>query len=163
MLASNKNLKIGIYALISVLFISGLFVVADYYSLFGTKTTLKLDFLEVRIRTIDAETGALVFDVGVRCFQKNTMDACTRRESHKAGIVAAHIPVRRVIVSSLLFKKSEEIIKAADPKMHIMLMHRNYYNPTKTILLEDVYSNKLVDYTVEMPPRKWEEQEEAEE
>jgi hypothetical protein len=155
----NKKIKIFATSMASVIIISGLFVTADYFALFGTKTNLKLDFVEVRFRTLNKDTGALVFDVGVRCFQKNNMNACTRRESHQAGVVAAHIPVRRVIKSTLLFKKSEEIIKVADPKMHVMLVHQNYNNPTKTILLEDIYTKKQTEYTVEMPPRKWAEPE----
>lgn len=156
---NNKKIKIFVTIIGTVLLVAGIFVTADYFALFGTKKVLKLDFVEARFRTIDKETDALVFDVGVRCFQKYTMDACTRRESHQAGVVAAHFPVRRVIVSTLLFKKSEELIKAKDPKMHVMLMHKDYYNPTETILLEDVYSKKKTEYTVKMPPRKWDEPE----
>ncbi len=153
----KKKIKIFTTTIVSVVIISGVFVTADYFALFGTKTTLKLDFVEARFRTLNKDTGALVFDVGVRCFQKNNMDACTRRESHQAGVVSAHIPVRRVIESTLLFKKSEKFIKAADPKLHVMLMHQNYNNPTITILLEDIYSGKQTEYTVEMPPRHWDE------
>jgi len=154
---NNKQIKNFATIIISVAIIAGAFVTADYFALFGTKTTLKLDFVEARFRTLNKDTGALVFDVGVRCFQKNNMDACTRRESHQAGVVAAHIPVRRVIESTLLFVKTEDTIKSADPKLHVMLMHQNYNNPTKTILLEDIYSGKQTEYTVEMPPRHWDE------
>lgn len=154
---NNKKTKIFSSIIAGVVIVAGLFVTADYYGLFGIRTELKLNFVEARFRTLDKETGALVFDVGVRCFQKNNMDACTRRESHQAGVVAAHIPVRRVIKSTLFFKKSEEIIKSADPKLHVMLMHQNYNNPTKTILLDDIYTKKQTEYNVEMPPRKWAE------
>jgi hypothetical protein len=153
----KKKTKIFATIVVSAVVIAGAFVTADYFALFGTKTILKLDFVEARFRTINKDTGALVFDVGVRCFQKNNMDACTRRESHQAGVVAAHIPVRRVIESTLLFKKSEDTIKAADPKLHVMLMHQNYNNPIKTILLEDIYSGTQTEYTVEMPPKEWDE------
>lgn len=153
----KKKIKIFATILASIMIVSGAFVTADYFAVFGTKTVLKLDFVEARFRTINKDTGALVFDVRVRCFQKHTMDACTRRESHQAGVVAAHIPVRRVIESTLLFKKTEDMIKSADPNLHVMLMHQNYNNPTKTILLEDIYSGKQTEYTVEMPPRHWDE------
>jgi hypothetical protein len=156
----KKTIKFMVYIASSIILLCGLFVIGDYFSLFGTKTNLKLVFAEVRFRTLDADTRGLVLDVGVRCFQKHNKNACTRRNSHRAGIVAAHVPVRRVIVSSFLFKKSEQIIKAADPKMHFMLLHQNYHNQTKTILLDDIYANKVNEYTIEMPPRKWEEQEE---
>ena len=154
---NKKQIKIFSSIIAAAVLMAGIFVVADYFTLFGTKTELKLGFVEARFRTLNKDTGALVFDVGVRCFQKHTMDACTRRESHQAGVVAAHFPVRRLVTSTLLFKKSEEFIKPADPKMHVMLMHQNYNNPTKTILLENIYSGKETEYTVEMPPRVWAE------
>ncbi len=150
----NKKMKI-ITGIIAIIAIFGLFVIADYFALFGTEKTLKIEFVEVRLRTLNAETGSLVFDVGVRCFQKGNMNACTRRESHQAGVVAVHIPVRRVIESTLLFDKSEEIIRTADPKMQIMLLHQNYNNPIKAILLDEIYAHSGIEYTVAMPPRKW--------
>jgi len=145
-----------IYSISAITLICGLFVVADYFSLFGTKTDVKLDFVEARFRTLDADTGGLVLDVGVRCFKKNNKNACTRRDSHRLGIVSVHIPVRRVIKKSLLFEKSNELIKAKDPKIQIMFLHQNYHNPIETLLLDDVYSGKVNEYTVHMKPRKWE-------
>ncbi len=146
-----------IYSILSVALICGLFIAADYYSLFGTRTNVKLDFVEARFRTLDADTGKLVLNVGVRCFQKNNMNACTRRDSHRAGIVSVHIPVRRIIKKSVLFEKSEELIKASDPEIHIMLFHQNYHNPTETLLLADIYSNKVNEITVNMKPRIWDD------
>lgn len=157
---NKKVIKQGITVVSTLLLLCGLFVTADYFSLFGTKTRVKLDFVEARFRTIDAETGDLVLDVGVRCFQKNNKNACTRRDSHRVGIVTVHVPVQRVTRSTLLFKKSEEMIKASDPEIHIMFIHQDYFNPTETLLLDDVYANKVNEYTVEMPPRKWAGQEE---
>lgn len=164
----KKIIKKVFYIISGLIIFIGLFVVADYFTLFGTNTNVKLDFVEARLRAIDAETDSLVMNVGVRCFQKNNSNACTRRESHQVGVVSVHIPVRRVIEKSLFFKRSEEIIKAADPKIHIMLLHKDYYNPTKTLLLDDVYENKINEYEVEMPPRDWgdaqqEQEEEANE
>ena len=144
-----------VYGVSAILALAVIFIIADYFALFGTSTKIKLDFVETNIRTIDAETGSLVFEVGVRCFQHKNDNACTRRESHRAGVVSVHIPVRRVIKKTLLFKKSEELIKAKDPKIHIMLIHQDYYNPTKTVLLDDIYTQKVIDYTVEMKPRQW--------
>ena len=95
----------------------------------------------------------MVLNVGIRCFQKHNNNACTRRDSHRVGIVSVHIPVRRMIRSTLLFNKSENIIKTADPKIHIMLIHQNYRNPVKTLLLDDVYNNKVNEYDVKMKPR----------
>ena len=152
----KKSIKKVITFIGFTFLIFGLMVVADYFALFGTKTSVKLGFVEARFRTVDAVTGDLVMDVGVRCFQKHNNNACTRRDSHRVGVVSVNIPVQSVIKSTFLFKKSEKIIKSADPTIHIMLIHQNYNNPTETLLLDDLYANKVNEYMVEMSPRKWE-------
>jgi len=160
MVMNKKVVKRIIYSISSLLLAVGLFVIADYYTLFGTTIEKKLEFAEIRIRTLDKDSGAIVMNVGVRCFQKNNMNACTRRESHQLGVVAIHVPVQRGIKKTILFEKVNEIYKAVDPEIHIMLMHQNYHNPTKTILMENVYSNKVSEYIIEMPPITWKELEE---
>jgi hypothetical protein len=157
----NKEMvRLVIYIVSFLILISGLFVTADYFSLFGTKLDVRLDFSEVRFRTLDADTGGVVMRVGARCTQKHIGNACTRRESHQVGVVSVHIPVQRVIKRTILFKKEEEIVKTLDPKIHIMLIHQNYSNPIKTLLMEDIYSNRVTEYVIKMSPIKWEEQEE---
>ncbi len=156
----KKAVRLSIYIVSFLMFVSGSFVVADYFSLFGTKLDVRLDFSEVRFRTLDADTGGIVMHVGVRCTQKHIENACTRRESHQVGVVSVHIPVQRVIKKTILFKKEEEIVKTLDPKIHIMLIHQNYRNQIQTLLMEDLYSNKVTEYVIKMSPIKWEAQEE---
>lgn len=153
----NKQIKIFATILTSVIIIAGAFVTADYFELFGSKIEKRLGFSEIRFRTLDKETSAIISNVGVRCFQKQNMNACTRKDSHQLGVVSVHIPVQRAVKNTLLFKKAEEIYKSIDPKINIMLLHQNYHNPTVTLMMEDVYSNKVGEQTVEMPPREWAE------
>jgi hypothetical protein len=156
----KKPVQIAIYIVSVLILISGLFVTADYFFLFGTKVDVKLDFIEVRIRTLNADTGGLIMNVGVRCLQKHNENACTRKESHRVGVVSVNIPIRRVIKKTLLFQKAEELIKTADPKIHIMLINQNYENTTKTFLMEELYTNKNNEYVMEMPPIAWGDSEE---
>jgi hypothetical protein len=153
----KKKIKIFATIIVSVLIIAGAFVTADHFELFGSKIEKRLDFAEIRFRTLDKDTGAIVADVGVRCFQKQNMNACTRKDSHQLGVVSVNIPVQRAVKKTLLFKKAEDVYRSIDPKMNIMLLHQNYHNPTVTIIMEDVYANKLDEQTVEMPPREWKE------
>lgn len=153
----KKMIKIWVYCVSSVTLIASLFVIADYFSLFGTKLDVNLDFSEVRFRTLDADTGGLIMNVGVRCIQKQINNACTRKESHQVGVISVNIPVQRVIKKTILFKKAEEIVKTLDPKIHIMLIHQNYHNPRKTLLMEDLYSNKVTEYEINMTPKAWSE------
>ncbi len=150
-----KKIKIFATIIVAVIITAGAIVTADYFELFGSKIEKRLGFAEIRFRTLDKETGAIVTDVGVRCFQKQNMNACTRKESHQLGVVSVNIPVQRAVKKTLLFKKAEDVYRSIDPKMNIMLLHQNYHNPTVTIIMEDVYSNKLNEQTVEMPPRDW--------
>jgi hypothetical protein len=158
---SNKIIKRVAYVVSFLIVVSGLFVTADYFSLFGTKLDVRLDFSEIRFRTLDADTGGIIMHVGVRCTQKHIENACTRRESHQVGVISVHIPVQRVIKKTILFDKAEEIVKTLDPKIHVMLIHQNYSNPIKTLLMEDLYSNRVTEYVIEMTPIKWEEKEEV--
>ena len=158
---NKKQIKIFSTIIASVLILACAFVTADYFELFGAKIEKRLSFAEIRFRTLDKETGALVTDVGVRCFQQQNMNACTRKESHQLGVVSVHIPVQRAVKRTLLFKKAEEIYKSIDPKINIMLLHQNYYNPTVALVMEDVYSNKVGEQIVEMPPRDWSKPDES--
>ena len=92
---------------------------------------------------------------GVRCFQKRNNNACTLRDSHQAGVVAVHVPYKRIVESTLLFTKKETIEKAADPKIHMMFIHNDYLNTTKSLLLDEVFTSSGKEYTVEMPARDW--------
>jgi hypothetical protein len=151
----KKKIKIFATIIVAVIIIAGALVMADYFELFGSKIEKRLDFAEIRFRTLDKETGAVITDVGVRCFQKNNMNGCTRKDSRQLGVVSVNIPVQRAVKKTLLFKKAEEIYKSIDPKMNIMLMHQNYRNPIVTLMMDDVYSNKVDEQTVEMPPIDW--------
>lgn len=156
---NKKVVKLAVYIALSLILVSGLFVTADYFALFAEKQDVRIDFSEVRFRTVNADTGGLIMNVGVRCYQKNNMNACTRKDSHRVGIVSVHIPVRRVIKKTILFQKDAGIARTVDPEINIMLLHQNYDNPTKTLLMEDIYANKLTEYVIEMPPVAWEEEE----
>ena len=156
---NKKSVRLAIYIVSLLILVSGIFVTADYFSLFGTKLDVRLDFSEVRFRTLDADTGGVIMRVRVRCTQKHIENACTRRESHQVGVVSVHIPIQRVIKKTILFKKEEEIIKTLDPKIHIMLIPQNYPNQIQTLLMEDLYTNRVTEYVIKMSPRKWEEQE----
>ncbi len=156
----KKPVRLAIYIISSLIIVSGLFVTADSYSLFGTKLDVRLEFSEVRFRTLDADTGGVIMRVRVRCTQKHIENACTRRESHQVGVVSVHIPIQRVIKKTILFKKEEEIVKTLDPKIHIMLIPQNYPNQIQTLLMEDLYANRVTEYVIKMSSGKREEQEE---
>ena len=143
------------YSIFAVIIISVLFVLADYFALFGTKTNIKLDFAEGTFRTVNEDTGELVIRAFVSCIQKFNEKACTQRESNKNGIVSVHIPIKRIVEESFFFNQSEQIEKTIDSNFHIKFIHPNYRIPFQTFQMEDFYAGKFKEYIIKMTPVDW--------
>jgi hypothetical protein len=144
----NKKIYITISILISAVI---LFIVADYYSMFGVKQVEKFDFTEINFNTVDEESGAPVEGVKVRCFQKNNNNACTQRDSGQISIVSINVPVQKIVTQSILFEQDVEIKKTKDPKIHVMFIHQDYANPVETIFVEELLELKDKNIIVKMP------------
>ena len=127
------------------------FVIGDYFVLFGTHVVNRYEFLEMNFKPVDGETGSPVLDVHVRCFQKNNHNACTERDSHKTGILLINIPVTKQVTKSILFQQDTRIQDALDPKLHIMFIHNDYANPVETYQIAELplFANDLI--VVAMP------------
>ena len=136
--------------------LTGLFVTADYFGLFGLKKYLVLDFAESSFKPVDDETGAPVIDVKIRCFQKGNSNACTQKESRSTGVIIVRVPVQKLVWETLLFKNKEELVATNDPQLHIMFIHYNYNNPVATFNIEDLYNNPVSKYSIKME-RKFKE------
>lgn len=137
-------------SVVSVIILLGLFVVGDYFGLFGLKKYLVLDFAEASFRPVEHDTGAPVLEVRIKCFQKGNENACTQKESRSRRIVSARIPMQKLIWESLLFKNKEELIPSREPQLHIMFIHYNYTNLVETFAVEDLYHNPVSEYPVKM-------------
>ena len=126
-------------------------MIADYFALLGTRVKNKSDFINMTFKPVDEETGAPVIDVHVRCFQMNNRNACSERESGKAGILVISIPVTKIVESTWLFQKNVSYQETSDPKLHIMFIHYDYANPVETFVIKDLpaLSGKVI--TIPMP------------
>lgn len=136
--------------MIAVPVLSGLFVVGDYFGLFGLKKYLVLDFIETSFKPVEQETGAPILDVRIKCFQKGNDNACTQKDSRETGIIIARIPVQKLVWDSLLFKNKEELVASRDPQLHIMFIHYNYNNPVKSFEVESLFNKPVSKYPVTM-------------
>ena len=145
----KKNPVIIISSIISLVLL--VFVIGDYFSLFGTHIVNRYDFMEMNFKPVDEETGSPVLDVHVRCFQKNNHNACTERDSHKTGILLINIPVIKQVTKTILFQHDIKMQDTLDPKLHIMFIHPDYANPVETYLISEIssFSNELI--VVPMP------------
>lgn len=150
-MGGKTKLIAGSFVLVAVSVVG--VVMADYFALFGTSKTVELEFFEARFRTVDEDTGNLIFGAGVRCFQRKNFNACTLRDSHQAGVVAVHFPLKRITEKSLFFTLSSEVEKASNPEMNMMFIHNNYSNTKITMMLDELFANPGKEYTVEMPAR----------
>ena len=101
--------------------------------------------------------------VGVRCFQKTNNNSCTRKESHQVGVVSVNVPIQKAVKKTLFFKKAEEIYKSVDPEINIMIVHNDYYKPTITLQMEELYTNSVIEKTIELSPVVDEDSESEEE
>lgn len=126
-------------------------VIADYFAVFGTRTKSRFDFYELTFKPVDEETGAPVIGVHIRCFQKNNENACTLKNSGKAGILSVNIPVTKVITHTWLFEKDVTIQKTRDPKVHIMFIHQDYARPVETVLIQSLPELAQEQIRVTMP------------
>ena len=145
----KKNPVIIISSIVSLFLL--VFVIGDYFTLFGTHIVNRYDFMEMNFKPVDEETGSPVLDVHVRCFQKNNHNACTERESHMAGILLVNVPILKQVTRSILFQKDVKVQTTLDPRLHIMFIHPDYANPVETYLVSEIplYKNELV--VVKMP------------
>ncbi len=151
----NKKIKIIASIITALALLVAGVVVADYFKLLGTTTNTYLDFIEVRVRTLDKANGNLIVGAGVRCYSRHNINACTLRDSHQAGIVAVHIPYRRIVESSLFFTKNEEIKKPSDKNINIIFIHNDYLNTHLGLNVDEMFENSGKEYVVKMPARDW--------
>lgn len=163
----NRIFKVTAALVVFVVAGSATIIGADYYELFGTTIEKRLSFAEIRFRTLDKDTGGIIMNAGVRCFQRTNMNSCTLKDSHQVGVVSVNVPIQRAVKKTLLFKKEEEIYKSIDPNINIMIIHNDYHNPTIRMDMEELYSNsaieRAIEKTIEMTPRDWGNSESEEE
>ena len=130
-----------------------LFIIADYYELFGTRIENKYEFIEITFKPVDEETGAPVFDVHLRCFQMHNNNACSEINGRKSGYLTAKIPLTKIITRTLFFQKDIHYQETADPNLHIMFIHNEYANPVETFDIKDMpsISDKVIKVLMPKP------------
>ena len=136
-----------------ILLVIGLVIVADYFALLGTKNKKVLDFSELRIKTVDANTKRPIFNTRAVCYRHRDHDICTIKDSGELDIVSAQFPVHKVLTNTWLFQKSEEYIMPSDPNIKIMLIHNDYQKTSDDYDMHDIHTNSGQEIIVEMQPQ----------
>lgn len=128
------------------------FVIADYFGMFGVHEDTNTDFVEFRVRTIDATTGRAISDVKVRCFQYTTNNACAQPPSRERGVVRISLLVERHVESTLLFDRKIWYTPVNEDELRVMYIHTEYAKPVKRYNIPDLMQHPNQIFTVEMKP-----------
>lgn len=144
-----KRSGIGL-AVILLLVVS--FVAADYFGLFGVKNKTIAEFMEFRVKTLDAETGLPISNVKVRCFQYGTNNACGQRPSHERGVVRISLYLNKNVRDSLLFRHAESYAPIREKELRVMYIHTEYGRPVQHYSIPDLMQNPGQTYSVELQP-----------
>lgn len=147
-----KLLKYAIYLVIVIL----LFVLADYFALFGTKSKKVLDFSIIHFKTVDEQTGAPIFSAHIKCYRHRNQDICQERQGKKKDIVSAYFPLHKVQENTFLFTKDEKIPTAAEPMFKIMFIHNDYQKVSKDFDMNEIYNNSGAEIEVKMKSQNFE-------
>ncbi len=156
-----KKKNIIVIAVIPIL--AAAFVLADYFSLFGTSEKQVLDFAEIQFKPIDEVTGAPIYDTHAKCFRHRNHNACTIRDIGRGDIVSVHFPMYKTIGRSLFFNQSEEIDMLIDGDINIMLIHNDYHSQRNQYDLKDIYLNSGRLVSIKMKAKEWPQSDETRE
>lgn len=138
--------------MLAVVIALAIFVVADYFGVFGIEEHAMTDFVEIRVKTIDAETGRVIPDVKVTCFQFNTQHACGQPPSRERGVVRIHLLVEKHVRESLLFTHGVRYTPVLEKELRIMYIHGDYEKPVKRYNIPELIKSGKRSFRVEMTP-----------
>ena len=150
MTPENKK-KTIVYTGIVTLVVA-VFMVADYFGLFGVYERTNTEFVEFSVRTVDAETGRPVSNVKVRCFQYTSNNACGQPPTKQRGVVRISLLVEKHVLKTLLFKKKVWYTPVNEDELRVMFIHTEYQKPVKRYNIPELMQHPEQTFTVEMSP-----------
>lgn len=149
---SSKTKKRLTFGALGVVCLAGLFVAADYAGLFGVYEDAMTEFVEFKVRTLDAETGRKISDVKIRCFQYGTNNACGQPPSNERGVVRVSLLVEKHVRKSLLFTRKVWYSPIIENELRIMYIHGDYDKPVQRYDISELMKKPDQTFTVEMSP-----------
>lgn len=149
-MSSKSKKTLSILAIVALLV--GGFVGADYFGLFGIHEDSMTEFVEFRVRTLDAETGREITGVHIRCFQYGTNNACGQPPSRERGVVRVSLLVEKHVRESLLFQHDVRYSPIKEDELRIMYIHTEYDKPVQRYSISEMMEHPDQLFTVELPP-----------
>lgn len=136
-----------------VVLLAGAFVAADYFGVFGTQEKSMTEFVEFRVRTLDARTGREITGVNITCFQYNTNSACAQPPSRERGVVRVNLLVEKHVRESLLFQQDAWYSPIKEDELRIMYIHPDYGKPVQRYSISEMMEHPNQTFSVELMPR----------
>ncbi len=144
--------RIGFVALGFVL-LGAVIAAADYLTLFGSKTTTRLDFVTARFRIVDGVSGAPVFGTRVRCLQRGNDNACTLKDTTSDDVLSVLFPRHTRLARTMLFTKREELLLPDQKELYIYFINTGYMTTNITVDATDILRGEAQQVTIKMNPR----------
>lgn len=116
--------------LILLIALGSVFVVVDYFGLFGLRERTTTDFFSFRVQTMDADTGQRIDGVIVRCFQRARQNVCTQTATGRYGEFNVMLPMEKVVLESWLFQHSAVFVIPDDSEIRAMYIHPDFQRLT---------------------------------
>lgn len=135
---ASARTSILLLVLLLVLVLGGMFVMADYFGLFGLRERTTADFFSFRVQTVDADTGQRIGGVVVRCFQHGRQNVCTQTDTGRYGELNVMLPLQKVTLESLLFRRSEVFVLPEDTEVRTMYIHPDYQRVTEFYRIDEL-------------------------
>lgn len=135
---TSARTSILLLVLLLVLVLGGVFVMADYFGLFGLRERTTADFFSFRVQTVDADTGQRIDGVVVRCFQHGRQNVCTQTGTGRYGEMNVMLPLQKVVLESLLFRRSEVFVLPDDTGLRAMYIHPDYQRLTEFYRIDEL-------------------------
>lgn len=149
---SSQTKKRLMFGVLGAACLAVVIVAADYLGLFGIHEDSMTEFVEFKVKTLDAETGRKISDVKIRCFQYGTNNACAQPPSNERGVVRVSLLVEKHVCKSLLFTQKVWYSPIIEDELRIMYIHGDYHKPVQRYDIPELMENPEQIFTVELPP-----------
>jgi hypothetical protein len=119
----------AVFAIVGALVLVGgaaLFILADWYGVFGLREQQRSDFMHMTFAMVDTTTGAPISGVHITCVRRTNRSACTEQTGRKPGETRITLGVLRRIDKTLLFSHDRGFSLGSDGPVTLAFIHPNY-------------------------------------
>ena len=135
---------------IAIIVAAILFVVGDWFGLYGTKLKQLPDFVHIIFVTRDADTGEPVEETHVVCSRPMSRSVCSERLTGIPGQTEVTFGVFREELASFLFTKEQGFSLGSDGEMTMSFIHPNYERHIMVVDQDTIGNRRNQKITVDL-------------